>query len=325
MPTPTPPVAFRYVKLSPGPSIVGIALSTGTAVSVGAVIAGVTGFSTVGMAIAVFAGATTGMLLGRRGGRLLPRTGFTPTSMALVPWGVLIEPDENDGAARVLRWAALKRIHVRHVHSRDAHGTPITERSVVTVETEQTTFIGSSTGAISIENLEAFLDRYIEQSSRPVALDLSGETPLASSPFEACAPALLQRMLRLIETVEGIEELSLISDDFRSSGAYLPTEATTTTITDVLSSSPTGEADPRALGALIAGELGQRGCLSRLLLLATDVHPMVALCARAAALKLGEEPTRCGALDELSHFVQAQDVECLRDWAHGSRENTRDV
>jgi hypothetical protein len=325
MPTPTPPVAFRYVKLSPGPSMLGVALSTGTAVSVGAAIAAASGFSTLGLAVAAIGGATTGLMLGRRGGPLLPRVGFTPTSMALVPWGVLIEPDENDGAARVLRWAALRRIHVRHVHSRDAHGTPVTNRCVVTIETERTTFVGASSGAISLENLEAFLDRYIEQSSRPVALDLSGTTPLVTSPFEACTPALLQRMSRVIETVEGIEELSLISDDFRSAGAHLPTDATTTTLMRLLSTTPTGEADPRALAALIAGELGQRGCLSRLLLLATDVHPIVALCARAAALKLGEEPTRSGALEELSHFVQTQDVESLGDWAHGSRENARDV
>jgi hypothetical protein len=325
MPTPTPPVAFRYVKLSPGPSLLGVALSTGTAVSVGAAIAAVSGFSTVGLAIAAVAGAATGLVLGRRSGPLLARTGYTPTAMALVPWGVLIEPDENDGAARVLRWAALRRIHVRHVHSRDAHGTPITNGSVVTIETERTTFIGSSSGAISIENLEAHLDRYIEQSSRPVALDLSGATPLVTSPFEACAPALLRRMYRLIETVEGINELSLISDDFRGADTHQPTEATTATLADLLATPPTRGADARALAALVAGELGQRGCLARLLLLATDVHPMVALCARAAALKLGEEPSRGGALEELAHFVQAQDVECLMEWAHGSQTNTRDV
>ncbi|MFO0660810.1 MAG: hypothetical protein U0165_13400 [Polyangiaceae bacterium] len=325
MPTPTPPVDFRYVRLVPGPSATRVALSVGAAVSTSAAIAGVSHFTPTGLVVALLVGSVTAAVLGRSGGPMLARVGPAPTSMALVPWGVLVEPDEHDGAARVLRWAAIKNVKVKNVHSRDAHGTPITRWSFVIVETERESFVGRAPEAVSLANLEVHLASYARQAARRLSADLRGEHPLPQGPFEPVVRDLLTRAQRLLETVEGIEELSLISDDFRDGGAFAPTDETAATLGDALSKSPENEADPRALAALLAGELEQRSVLPKLLLLSTDVHPLVAACARAAALRMGAEPTRCGALEELTAFVDAHDLETLGEWAHGTNIKARDV
>ncbi|MFO0572343.1 MAG: hypothetical protein U0263_42375, partial [Polyangiaceae bacterium] len=76
-------------------------------------------------------------------------------------------------------------------------------------------------------------------------------------------------------------------------------------------------ADPRPLAALLAAELGERTLLERLILLGASPHPILAAVARAAALRLGADIRRVGALDELSDFVSPADLSELRLWARG--------
>src|SRR5271156_4869571 len=72
-------------------------------------------------------------------------------SMAIVPWGILVQPDV---APRVLRWAAVKRVQVDMIHGRDG-ATPSTLWSVVTIETDHERLAGRTPGAVGIERLRA--------------------------------------------------------------------------------------------------------------------------------------------------------------------------
>ena len=134
LPSLAPAPDFRYVGLDPGPrSRIGLwASATLGAATLGAgLLHGITLRGVVLTGIAAVAGA---LALRRVGGpHLAKRWKAHPVPMAIVPWGIMVEPD---GEPRVLRWAAIKGVQVEMLHGRD-QGTPTTLWSVVTVETQK--------------------------------------------------------------------------------------------------------------------------------------------------------------------------------------------
>src|SRR5512140_177884 len=101
---------FRYVGLEPGPrSRVGLWASAtlGVATLGAGLLHGVTARGVVLTAIAAVAG---GLALRRVGGpHLSRRWNARAVPMAIVPWGVLVEPDDEP---RVLRWAAIEKVQL---------------------------------------------------------------------------------------------------------------------------------------------------------------------------------------------------------------------
>jgi hypothetical protein len=238
--------------------------------------------------------------------------GASPTAMAIVPWGVLVQPDGGD-VARVLRWSGVKNVSVDFIHTRDAIGTPQTSWSFVTVETERERMVGRTAGPVSLERLVAHLEAYARESARPVSLDLEGASPAAASGLEPVARVLIGRVKEMMSSGEGVDRLSLDGGTYRDASSQAPSSDTLDTLRSALRFGG-GAADPRALAAIVAGEIGLAALVPELLRLVTAVHPVVAAAAKAAALRLGADPTRAGSLDEVAPFLQEDDLQALGDW-----------
>ncbi len=295
--------------LSPAapPERLALAAITGT----GAIaIAAATQASPRAFAIALVAcGAAT--LFARRATIGFRRYGV-PSPMAIVPWGVIVSPDADD--ERVLPWSGVRRILVEHFHTKDVAGAPATVESYVTVETARERLAGRAPGHVSLERLIAFLDAYQDESARPVAVDLDGN-PLAGDPLDGqgITTKLLEAAPTLLASAQGRDSLSLEPMSYRDDDSRAPSVGTVRTLRDVLRGTP-DRADARPLAALLSAEIHAESLLPELLRLVTSVHPVVAACAKAAALRLGAEPTRVGALEEVAPFLSDEDLSALSAW-----------
>ena len=302
-----PPPDFRYVGLEPGPPARGLLLlapGAGACV-VGAALSGVEPSAMLASAV-LGAGAT--LLLARRRGPVLP--GLTQRCrMAIVPWGVRVEAEP---AVRVLRWAAVRSVSVEFVHETD-RDTPSTRWSMVTIETERERFGGRAAGGVALERLEAHFESYAEEAGRPAALDLEGTRALAD-PLDPEFEQLLDEARRLIRSGELVERFSLAPQSYRDAGARRATPQAASALDSVLTSPVSSMADPRPLAAALVGELGVAVLYGRVAALTTSPHPLLAAVARAAALKLGGDVKRVGALDELADFLPMSDIEQIGRW-----------
>ena len=177
---------FRYVGLEPGPRArVGLWASLlGATATLGAgLYHGVTARGLILTAIATAAGA---LALRRVGGPPAGTWGATAVSMAIVPWGILVDPDGRSsagsrrghvaGLARVLRWAAIQSVRVEMLYGRD-EGTPTTLWSVGTVQARGAHLAGRANGAVQLDRLLVHLEAYAREQAHRIALDLDGETP----------------------------------------------------------------------------------------------------------------------------------------------------
>jgi hypothetical protein len=313
-----PPPDFRYVGLVAGvpPSDVALA-AAGASTSLAGIFLVWALPESPGLIVSAVAAGLTAIAVGRRGAlRFVKRLRAAPTAMAIVPWGVLVDPD--DDAPRVLRWPGVRRVEVDFVHLRDAAGTPSTAWSFVTVETERERLIGRAAGPVAIERLIAHLASYADETSLPLALDLDGEKPGAAAGIEPIAATLVARARALVSSSEGIEALSLSPSSYRDATAKEADSEAVRRLRDVLRRAPT-RADARALAALVAGELEATPLVPDLLRLVTAVNPIVAAAAKAAALRLGAEPNRAGAIEEVAPFLLDEDRDALADWQAAGR------
>jgi hypothetical protein len=228
--------------------------------------------------------------------------------MAIVPWGVRVD---SITAPRVLRWAAVRQVQVDYVHDMD-YATPSTRWSVVTIRTERETLGGRAPGTVALERLEAHLDRYTEEASRPIALDLDGKTALEEL-LEPRFERLLAEARRLIHSGELAKRLAICTRSYRDAG-LVPSSDTEHALAAILVSELETPADPRPLALVLAAEIGDRKILPLVLPLTSSPHPMVAAVARGAALRLGAEIKRIGALDELDDFLCEADLRQIRTW-----------
>ncbi len=312
---PDPPPDFRLVGVEPGPSIGrarGIKLGVGLSVFVVGVLAAWR-LDWVTVAFSLLIAASAVLIAHRALGPVLESDRLSEARMSIVPWGVLVHAEPEP---RVLRWAAVRELHVDCIHEMD-NATPSTRWSVVKIRTERETLGGRAPGDVALERLEANVERYAEEAARPVALDLDGATG-AEEPFEPVFERLLSEARWLLSTGELEERLALAPRSYRHAGSE-PCPETRGALAEVLERGLDSPADPRPLAALLAAELGERSLLGLVLPLTASPHPVVAAVARAAALRLGGDIKRIGALDELSDFVSAADLGQLRLWAGGQR------
>lgn len=261
-------------------------------------------------AVAIVAcGAAT--LFARRAALGFRRYGV-PSPMAIVPWGVIVRPDADD--ERVLPWSGVRRILVEHFHTKDVAGAPATVESYVTVETPRERLAGRAPGHVSLERLIAFLHAYQDESARPVAVDLDGN-PLVGDPLDrqGITTRLLEAVPSYLASSEGRGSLSLEPMSYRDDDSRAPSLGAVRVLRDILRGTPE-RADARPLAALLSAEIRAESLLPDLLRLVTSVHPVVAACAKAAALRLGAEPTRVGALEEVAPFLSEEDLSALSAW-----------
>jgi hypothetical protein len=343
-----PPPDFRYVWLAPGPTPAAIAMAVATA-GLGSLALALwgggqrplsLGLLLVGGGIVTFALASTGERRRAAGVRQAP--------MAIVPWGVVVDPD---GEPRVLRWPAIQRVSVDVTHSMRG-GTPAVVASVVTVETGREAFSGRTAGAAGLEGLTVNLDGYAEESARPAALDLDGLEEAGDGATEPVVRELLQRAEALCSSSAGAARLGLPPGGYRAVASRAATPETVAILRAILNDGgsprqsmragkpaldpmrareraldrgsasippathPDGP-DPRPLAAVVAAALDARDLLPDLLRLVSCPHPLVAAVAKASALRMGAPMSRAGALDEVSAFLFEEDYRDLERWAAG--------
>jgi hypothetical protein len=302
---------FRYVGLDAGPrSRIGVWASA--AVGAATLTAGLWHGATPRGVVLTALAAVTGMLAFRRVGapELTKRWGGQPVPMGIVPWGILVDPEHHP---RVLRWAAVARVHVEMLHGRD-QGTPTTLSSVVTVETEKgETLIGRASGAVSLDRLMAHLEFYAREQAHAVALDLDGDEA-GEGPLEPDVEPLLSAARAWLGSAHAVTRLDLPPTGYRSAGARAASERTIVVLREVLRDRRERATDPRAFAAACAAELHATELAEDLVPLVQSPHPVVAAVAKVAARRLGVATARVGALDEVAPFLMEQDVEALRGW-----------
>ncbi|HEY2510692.1 MAG TPA: hypothetical protein VGI39_07545 [Polyangiaceae bacterium] len=233
-------------------------------------------------------------------------------AMAIVPWGILVQPDM---APRVLRWAAVRRVSVETIYGRDG-GTPMTLWSVVTIETEHERFAGRTPGAVAIERLIAHVDAYAEEQAQEVALDIDGQIA-AEGPMEpVIEPLLSAARASVLGGGQASTRLGLPANGYRGTAepASHASEETIALLHDVLADRAPRSPDPRPFAAVLAAELGVLRLSDALLELVQSPHPVVAAVAKVAARKLGTMATKVGAVAEVAPFLHERDVEALAAW-----------
>lgn len=215
---PAPPPDFRLVGVEPGPSIGrarGIKLGVGLSVFVVGVLAAWR-LDWVTVAFSLLISASAVLIAHRSLGPVLESDRLSEARMSIVPWGVLVHAEPEP---RVLRWAAVRELHVDCIHEMD-NATPSTRWSVVKIRTERETLGGRAPGDVALERLEANVERYAEEAARPVALDLDGATG-AEELFEPVFERLLSEARWLLSTGELEERLALAPRSYLTPAASL--------------------------------------------------------------------------------------------------------
>jgi hypothetical protein len=306
------PPDFRYVWLLPGNSGAALGITTGAlcvaATSIGLWKAGHPAFSFV---LTLAAGASAVFAFARSEPRVPARIGAREVAMAIVPWGVIVTPDTEP---RTLRWPVIRRVTVDVSHTLRG-GTPSIVSSLVTIETDREVLAGRTSGAVDLERLLANLDAYAAESARPVAKDLDGFEAFEEDVTEPLFDALLREARELCSTGDGATRLSLPSGGYRNVSSRLAGPETIGFLRETLRAGLETPADPRPLAAIVAGLLGAHELTPDLIRLVSSPHPLVAACAKAAALRLGAPQSRAGAVDEVSAFLFEEDLEHLDAWA----------
>ncbi|HSQ66810.1 MAG TPA: hypothetical protein VLM85_26505 [Polyangiaceae bacterium] len=298
---------FRYVGLSPGPAL-GPRVAASLFLAGGGVGAGL--MREIGLpqaALAACLAATGVALLWRRAGARL-RVSSSATPFALVPWGVLVDHEQEP---RVLRWAAVRSLNVHTFYGRDG-ATSSTLFSVVTLQTERDSLVGRAAGAVSLERLLVHMEAYAREQERRVALDLDGESA-GGGLLEPQVDRLLAAALDVIHRAPASHRLGLEAS-YRMTGAR-PGEHTPDSLRAMLRDRADHELDRRPLAAILAAELRLTELLPDLVPLVQSPHPIVAGVAKAAALRLGATHTKVGHIDEIAPFLAADDVESLSAFA----------
>ena len=306
-----PPPDFRYVGLEAGARLrVGfVAGMLGASATFGAGL--VTTFGERGLLMtAIAAGGTAYFLRGAFGPRT--RGGSSGVPMAIVPWGVLIEPDTQH---HVLRWSAVDDLKVEMIHASD-QGAITALWSVVTISALGKRLFGRARGAVPLERLAAHLTRYADESSHAVALDLQGESR-TDGPLEPEVLPLLAAARDYIQGAPGSSRLDLPPAGYRSTASRAPSARAVAELGEVLRDRRPRDPDPRAFAAVVAAEIHADALLPELLELVQCPHPVVAAVSKAAARKLGAPTSRAGALDEVAPFLQPADVSQLAAWVDG--------
>jgi len=317
---PTPD--FRYVGLEPSPRLGARTwaslIATGATLGAGALHS----LGLRGAIVAVVGASTAALALRRSRGPSVSKVKPSAQSgdrrdgvaMAIVPWGVLVQPDLEP---RILRWAAVKRVQVEMIHGRDG-GTPTTLWSVVTIDTDHERFAGRAPGAIAIERLVAHVDAYAEEQAHAIALDLDGHAA-ADGPYEPVIESLLSAARA--STLCGRDATRLgLPTGYRRAVAGASSE-TVDILGRVLCDRAPRSPDPRAFAAVLAAELGASPLTRELQALVQSPHPIVAAVAKAAAGKLGVGAAKVGAVSEVAPFLHEGDVEALSKWAQPACED----
>jgi hypothetical protein len=119
----------------------------------------------------------------------------------------------------------------------------------------------------------------------------------------------------LLHGGELAERASIPPASYRETHGHAASDEAVTLLAARLDEDVNAAADPRALACVIAAEIGAIELAPRVSALTNCPHPLIAAVSRAAALRLGTDVCRVGALDELVEFVPPADLELIQRWA----------
>jgi hypothetical protein len=300
---------FRYVGLEAAPRFPFGVLESAVAAAGATIGAGIVyGFSSRGAIVTALTGAAVTLVARKLGGpRAAPFARRVP--MAVVPWGVLVEPD--DERPRVLRWAAIEAIEVQAVHTKDT-GTSETLWSVVTVHTARERFCGRAPGAVALESAIVHAHAYADEAAHAIALDLDGQAR-GEGPTEPDVEPLLASACAFTESAAASNRLGL-AGGYRQATSHAPSDHAVEELRRVLRDRTPRDPDPRAFAAVVAAEIHATDLADDLLHLVYRPHPVVAAVAKVAARKLGASSAHTGSLDEVGPFLMERDIESLTAW-----------
>jgi hypothetical protein len=156
----------RYVMLSPHPpGSPNSDLPLGARVLRNAIV-GASAIGSVGLHLGhPLLGLLLGGALGAASG-LLRFTAKPARGFALVPWGILLDREEQVSA---IRWSGVHALDVRYRATRDG-----TVRTRVEVDSVRGSFVGWASDAVDFGALAGDLQDVATASSRPIAVDLDG-------------------------------------------------------------------------------------------------------------------------------------------------------
>jgi hypothetical protein len=259
----------------------------------------------------VFAGLVLGGALGAASG-LFTTGRAPPRGFALVPWGVILDGDEQVSA---IRWSGVHELDINYRASRDG-----TVRTRVEIASIRGSFVGWASDAVDFGALAGKLHEVAAASSRPIAVDLDGAGRACDG--EPFVERVLDSARRLVQ-LEGESRLGLEARTYREThGPSSEGDRTARALRAIGVASAT-DADPWALIAAIAGELRLDAFLPELSRLSNAPHPGVAALARAAvgrvrkAIALKDDDAPALDTDEgeaLSWFVEPDELARLRMW-----------
>jgi hypothetical protein len=232
-----------------------------------------------------------------------------PPTLAIVPWGVLVESDDR---SRALHWAAIDRVKTDTFYGKDL-GTPTTRYSLVTIETPHERLVGRVAGSVSLDRLLVHLDAYASEASHCIALDLDGDVGGDGPSEPACEP-LISAARAYVTSGIATSRLDLPAMGYRGAGAHTDSPRAVDVLRSVLRDRTPRVKDPRPFAAVVAAELNACSLVDELVELVQSPHPVVAAVAKVAAAKLGAAQARVGALDEVAPFLMNRDVEALAEW-----------
>jgi hypothetical protein len=304
-----PPPDFRYVGLAPGTGArAGVwAGLLGVGAVVGASLyPGMDAPRTFALASAVVLATAAARRVHRL--RSAARESCPPT-LAIVPWGVLVESEER---SRALHWAAIERVKTDTFYGKDL-GTPTTRYSLVTIETPHERLVGRVDGSVSLDRLLVHLGAYASEASHDVALDLDGDSS-GDGPSEPMCEPLLSAARAWVASGTASGRLDLPALGYRAMGAHAGSARAVDVLRSVLRDRTPRAKDPRPFAAVVAAELHAVPLIDELVELVQSPHPIVAAVAKVAATKLGVAHARVGALDEVEPFLSNRDVEALAEW-----------
>jgi hypothetical protein len=252
-----------------------------------------------------FVAALLGLITGSSIGPFRSPKKLWAVPMAVVPWGIVIEPH---GAAKPVPWSAIRSVERQYIE----RGQDRPGRNILTIDVGEARLQGSGEEDVWHRLLPIVWRDYAREARRPVASSLDGTGSLSDG-AAATFKELCERARNLLESREGAEVLTLPYADYRTARKRTAGPETKAVLRAALRS--TGDApDPAPLAAALAVELGVTDLLPDLLELVMSPSPFVAAVCKGAALRLGAAPFLPGMVREVAPFLGEGELSAIERW-----------
>lgn len=313
-----PEMRYQYLRAGPGRSpwaVRGIAGAIGLGGAV--TLALVTNLRILLGTAPVIAAIVGGLFRGFA--RLLgPSKDYRAAPVAIVPWGILVDPDTEP---RALPWPKVRELSFTRVDRQGSRNNDAPAVTIMLFDTEAGVVQAQGDDGEWVSSIDAFAPRFARSALRGPAGDLTGTDPLDTTGLPPTL-ALLRRAEAVLDSADGRSSLGIEAGNYRTISSKTAGPETKQILRDALwnDGSPL---DPGPLAAVLTAELGVTDLLPDLLRLILSTSPLLAATARAAARKLGASPAHAGSLDEIAHFLPEQDLTELRRWTDASARSHR--